>query len=86
MATLTTYYKGDMLFESKIGRHSVLIDVPEWGAATVVRFRQSFLLPRLEAASAPLWPSTVRRTGSMIRGCASISHLTKLMTRRAWRT
>ncbi len=28
MATLTTYYKGDMLFESKIGRHSVLIDVP----------------------------------------------------------
>ncbi len=28
MATLTTYYKGDMLFESKIGKHSVLIDVP----------------------------------------------------------
>ena len=28
MAKLTTYYKGDMLFESKIGAHSVVIDVP----------------------------------------------------------
>jgi putative redox protein len=29
MAKITTLYKGDMLFESKIGDHSVLIDVPE---------------------------------------------------------
>jgi len=29
MATLTTYYKGDMLFESKIGNHTITIDVPE---------------------------------------------------------
>ena len=29
MATLTTYYKGDMLFESKIGKHTIVIDVPE---------------------------------------------------------
>ena len=28
MATITTYYKGDMLFESKLGQHSILIDVP----------------------------------------------------------
>lgn len=28
MATITTHYKGDMLFESKIGKHSVTIDVP----------------------------------------------------------
>ena len=29
MAKITTFYKGDMLFESKIGNHSVIIDVPE---------------------------------------------------------
>ncbi|MBN1878351.1 MAG: OsmC family protein [Anaerolineae bacterium] len=29
MAKITTHYKGDMLFESKIGKHSVIIDVPE---------------------------------------------------------
>ncbi len=29
MAKITTYYKGDMLFESKIGKHSVMADVPE---------------------------------------------------------
>ena len=28
MAKITTYYKGDMLFESKLGAHSVIIDVP----------------------------------------------------------
>ncbi len=28
MGKVTTYYKGDMLFESKLGNHSVLIDVP----------------------------------------------------------
>lgn len=28
MATITTYYKGDMLFESKLGKHSILVDVP----------------------------------------------------------
>jgi uncharacterized OsmC-like protein len=28
MAKITTYYKGDMLFESKIGNHSISIDVP----------------------------------------------------------
>lgn len=28
MGKLTTYYKGDMLFESKVGNHSILIDVP----------------------------------------------------------
>jgi uncharacterized OsmC-like protein len=29
MAKITTHYKGDMLFESQIGDHSILIDVPE---------------------------------------------------------
>jgi len=29
MAKITTYYQGGMLFESKIGNHSVTIDVPE---------------------------------------------------------
>lgn len=28
MSEITTYYKGDMLFESKLGNHTVLIDVP----------------------------------------------------------
>jgi len=28
MGNITTYYKGDMLFESRMGRHSLLIDVP----------------------------------------------------------
>lgn len=28
MGKITTYYKGDMLFESKLGNHSILIDVP----------------------------------------------------------
>jgi putative redox protein len=28
VTTITTYYKGDMLFESKLGTHSLLIDVP----------------------------------------------------------
>ncbi len=28
MAKITTYYRGDMLFESKLGNHSLLIDVP----------------------------------------------------------
>jgi putative redox protein len=28
MAKITTYYKGDMLFESKLGNHRILIDVP----------------------------------------------------------
>lgn len=28
MAQITTHYKGDMLFESKLGNHSVLVDVP----------------------------------------------------------
>jgi putative redox protein len=28
MGKVTTYYKGDMLFESKLGNHSILIDVP----------------------------------------------------------
>jgi putative redox protein len=28
MATITTYYKGDMLFESQIGKHTLIIDVP----------------------------------------------------------
>ena len=28
MGKVTTYYKGDMLFESKLGSHSVIIDVP----------------------------------------------------------
>lgn len=28
MGVITTFYKGDMLFESKLGKHSVLIDVP----------------------------------------------------------
>ena len=29
MGKITTVYKGDMLFESKIGNHSVIIDVPD---------------------------------------------------------
>lgn len=29
MATITTYYKGNMLFESKVGNHTLSIDVPE---------------------------------------------------------
>jgi len=29
MAKITTVYKGDMLFESKIGNHSLIIDVPD---------------------------------------------------------
>ena len=29
MAKITTFYKGDMLFESKIGNHSLVIDVPD---------------------------------------------------------
>jgi len=28
MATVSTAYKGDMLFETQLGRHNVLIDVP----------------------------------------------------------
>lgn len=28
MATISTYYKGDMLFESKLGAHTLVIDVP----------------------------------------------------------
>ncbi|CAN5427951.1 hypothetical protein BH10CHL1_BH10CHL1_48580 [soil metagenome] len=28
MSKITTYYKGDMLFESKLGKHSVVIDMP----------------------------------------------------------
>ncbi len=28
MASITTHYKGNMLFESKIGNHTVVIDVP----------------------------------------------------------
>lgn len=28
MAKITTRYKGDMLFESKLGNHSLLVDVP----------------------------------------------------------
>lgn len=28
MATINTIHKGDMLFETQLGRHSVLIDVP----------------------------------------------------------
>ncbi|MBK8047581.1 MAG: OsmC family protein [Anaerolineales bacterium] len=28
MGKITTFYKGDMLFESKLGNHSILIDVP----------------------------------------------------------
>lgn len=28
MAKITTYYKGNMLFESKLGNHSILVDVP----------------------------------------------------------
>lgn len=28
MGKVTTFYKGDMLFESKLGTHSILIDVP----------------------------------------------------------
>ena len=34
MATITTTFKGDMLFESKVGNHTVMIDVPpEMGGA-----------------------------------------------------
>ena len=29
MATITTYHKGDMLFESEIGNHTISIDVPD---------------------------------------------------------
>ena len=29
MGKIITLYKGDMLFESKIGKHSVIIDVPD---------------------------------------------------------
>jgi len=28
MGKITTHHKGDMLFESKIGSHSIAIDVP----------------------------------------------------------
>ena len=28
MPSITTYYKGDMLFESQIGKHTITIDVP----------------------------------------------------------
>lgn len=28
MSKITTYYKGDMLFETKLGNHSLIIDVP----------------------------------------------------------
>jgi putative redox protein len=28
MSKITTYYKGDMLFESKLGAHRVIIDMP----------------------------------------------------------
>lgn len=28
MATITTYYRGDMCFESQLGNHRVVIDVP----------------------------------------------------------
>jgi putative redox protein len=29
MAKITTHYKGNMLFETKIGQHSLIIDVPD---------------------------------------------------------
>ncbi|MGC9358444.1 MAG: OsmC family protein [Anaerolineae bacterium] len=29
MAKITTFYKGDMLFETKIGKHTLVSDVPE---------------------------------------------------------
>ncbi len=29
MAKITTHYKGNMLFESQIGKHTITIDVPE---------------------------------------------------------
>ena len=29
MGKVSTYYKGDMLFESQIGNHKVLVDVPD---------------------------------------------------------
>jgi len=29
MGKITTYHKGDMLFESEIGNHSIVIDVPD---------------------------------------------------------
>jgi len=28
MATITTYHKGEMLFETELGKHSILVDVP----------------------------------------------------------
>jgi len=32
MAKITSYYKGDMLTETKIGKHTIATDVPEgWG-------------------------------------------------------
>ena len=29
MATITTHHKGDMLFETQLGKHALLVDVPD---------------------------------------------------------
>ena len=59
MATIRTSYKGDMLFETQLGRHSVLIDVPpSIGGTDRGPTLQSFSSSRWARAWQRWWPTT----------------------------
>ena len=64
MATITTTHKGEMLFESKIGRHAITMDVPpDMGGADRAPTPPQFFVASLGACVAAFLASYCQQSG-----------------------
>lgn len=64
MATITTIYKGGMLFESKVGKHTVTIDVPpDMGGADRAPTPPQFFVVSLGSCVAAFIATYCQQTG-----------------------
>ena len=64
MATITTTHKGEMLFESKIGRHAITMDVPpDMGGADRAPTPPQFFVASLGACVAAFIASYCQQAG-----------------------
>jgi hypothetical protein len=76
MPSVKSHHVGDMVFETQVGDHKVLNDVPEtlyWGGEGATRRRRTTSLHPCHLASRPSCSSTARDQGSMRLVCTSSS-------------
>lgn len=69
MGQITTIYRGDMLFESKLGNHNVLVDVPaSMGGSDRAPTPPEFFIASLGSCVAAFVADNCRRSGLDVAG------------------